>query len=196
MALTEKQNPMGRTKMKIEINFADPLKNFQVIERLSKLEGMPKVLKVFGNALIDLSNKFEEDDDKPNDHNVNIDAEDYNEGISEHKEQEPTSDRAYELIKQVLESIDDGETIGKLIKPFLYVLNYDQKIKVLSEITTEIVEIGKSMSNSLIYIIQQIIVKFNLKQQTEIYSFLGNLLNPSIFESSNKLPTAHNLTTR
>ena len=51
MVLTDENIPRGRPKTKIEINFLDPFKNFNDIERISKLEGMPEVIKEFGNAL-------------------------------------------------------------------------------------------------------------------------------------------------
>jgi hypothetical protein len=56
----------------------------------------------------------------------------------EQEEQESTDDRAYELIKQVLDSIDDNETISRFINQFINILNGNQKVKVVSEKKTKI----------------------------------------------------------
>ena len=152
--MSEKTNPKGRAKTKIEINFADPFKNFEEVERLSKLDGMLSVLKEFGNALIDLTESNEEEVDITNEHEVNINEKAYDEETMEHEEQESTDDRAYELIKQVLESIDDTETVSRLINPFINVLNGNQRVKVFSEIKTKILNGEEIESNNLIDIIQ------------------------------------------
>ena len=51
---------IGRPKMKIELNFNDPFKKFEEIERLSKLDGMKEVLVSFATAIHDL---FSENED-------------------------------------------------------------------------------------------------------------------------------------
>ena len=194
IVLTEEEIKKGRPKTKIEINFVDPFKNFEEVERLSKLEGMQNVLKEFGNTIINLTSSFEDKNSKPVEHEVNISEKQYDEVASEDEDRESENDKAFELIKEVLESIEKSETLSKLMKLFTNILTIDQKTDFLIGLTDEIINKEESVSNRLIELIKHILPKLTLRQQNSVCSYVGSLLNSSLLYQSNVMPTAKELT--
>ena len=155
---------------------------------------MQNVLKEFGNAIINLTSSFEDENSKRVEHEVNISEKQYDEVASEDEDQESENDKAFELIKEVLESIEKSETLSKLMKLFTNILTIDQKIDFLIGFTDEIINKDESLSNRLIELIKHILPKLTLRQQTSVCSYVGSLLNSSLLYQSNLMPTAKDLT--
>ena len=110
------------------------------------------------------------------------------------EELEVCNDKAVQLVTEVLQSIDDPNIVGKLIKPFLSVMTDAHKVKMLSHISNILVKQEEEVSSMLIPIVNNVIAELSLRQQTVIFIFLGNFLNPTILEATRKLPVAKDLT--
>ena len=116
-----------KPKMKIELNFNDPFKNFEQIERLSKLDGMKEVLVSFATAIHDL---FSENEDT--------------EMIEEISDINENSNDPAEIVMQVLNEIpeDDHEQMIQPVCDFVGKLSKKNQISVFKNL-------GKSLNKVL-----------------------------------------------
>ena len=101
----------GRPKTKIEINFNEPLKNFEQIKRLAQLDDMKILLKEFGIAILEL---FKDDE-------VDIDDE---------------SQTPAEIITEVFHQIplDHHEVMVEPICEFIDKMNLENQTKLYSKL--------------------------------------------------------------
>ena len=108
-------------KMKIEVNFNDPFKNFEEIERLSKLDGMKEILVSFATAIIDLFSEHEELD---------------NAMIEEISDTIDNSNDPAEIVMQVLNEIpeDDHEQMIQPVCDFVGKLSKENQISVFKHL--------------------------------------------------------------